>query len=397
LLNELLRGLAPYLASAPVILTIVALLILWAVTSAFHLHRATAKVRSAFDKATQRLGTDDNPLDFAGRYESVSAELSRDPVLGQEWRRFRQGLIIPITLGRPIVATTEPQRAFGLSSLLRKAGADPRYHAALSGLLVGAGLLVTFLGLAAALSAAGEVVAEGVDQAQRNAALRNLLGAASVKFITSLFGLALSIGYALFRKSRLKHTEQAMAEFFTAVQDRMPLRTPVALLAESNALLEKQYGDIQRIGTDFFVNLGSTLEREFGAGLEQHLGPLASAIDRLSSGLSSQNEDALQAILRQFLEKLEGAVGESMRGTAGTIEALGTRLDGLQAGLDAAAQRMGRAAEEMASGLGRGTQTALGGITEQMAGLVRTMKEAAEEAARDNRTAGDDMARHMAD
>ena len=102
-------------------------------------------------------------------------------------------------------------------------------------------------------------------------------------------------------------------------------------------------------------------------------------------------------MLQQFLDRLEGAVGESMRGTAATIDALGSRLDGLQAGLDAAAQRMGRAAEEMATGLGRGAEAALGSITEQMAGLVQQMRLASDEAARNNRTAGDDMARRMAD
>jgi hypothetical protein len=210
-----------------------------------------------------------------------------------------------------VVATTEPRRWFDLGTLLRTAGADLRYHAALPGLLVGAGLFVTFLGLAAALSAAGEVVAEGVDQATRNRALRDLLGSASVKFVTSLAGLGLSIAYALYRKRRLKAVEAAMSDFLSALQERLPLKTQAALQAEANAILTKQYADVQRIGSEFFVNLGSTLEREFDAGLQQHIKPLADAIEKLSSGLANQNEDALESMLKSFLEKLEGAVGGS--------------------------------------------------------------------------------------
>jgi hypothetical protein len=218
-----------------------------------------------------------------------------------------------------------------------------------------------------------------------------------VKFVTSLAGLGLSIWYALYRKGKLKAAEAGLSSLLAALQERLPLKTQAALQAEANAILAKQYADVQRISSDFFVNLGSTLEREFDSGLQQHIRPLADAIEKLSSGLANQNEDTLQAMLRAFLEKLEGAVGESMRGTAATLEALGSRLDGLQGAMDAAALRMGRAAEDMASGLGRGTEVALGGITEQMAALVRGLREAAEEAGRSNRVAGDDLARRMAE
>lgn len=397
MLTELLRALAPYLAWEPVIYSILAFLSIWAGYSAVQLRKATSGLCSAFAGARRALGDNPDPVAFTYSYESTSSTLAQDPLLGGSWCRFRQSLIVPSGAGQPVVSTTEPRRWFDLAALFRSAGADLRYHAALPGLLVGAGLFVTFLGLAAALSAAGEVVAEGVDQARRNAALRDLLGSASVKFVTSLAGLGLSIWYALYRKGRLQAAETEMSAFLAALQERLPLKTQAALQAEANVILAKQYADVQRIGSDFFVNLGSTLEREFDAGLQQHIKPLTEAIDRLSSGLANQNEDALQAMLRAFLEKLEGAVGESMRGTAATLEALGGRLDGLQGAMDAAAQRMGRAAEDMASRLGRGTEAALGGITEQMTALVRGLREAAEEAGRSNRVAGDDMARRMAE
>jgi uncharacterized phage infection (PIP) family protein YhgE len=296
-----------------------------------------------------------------------------------------------------VAATVDVRQWFDLSGLFRAAGVDPRYHAALPGLLVGAGLLFTFLGLAAALTSAGDVVAEGVDQARRNAALRDLLGAASVKFITSLVGLFLSIGYALYRKNQLVKTERAFGAFLSALEERLPFRSSASLQAEANALQEKQYAEVQRISTDFFVNLASTLERSFETGLQQHIGPLAAAIEKLSGGLKNQNEDAMNTMLETFLARLEGTVGDSMRGTAETLEKLGARLDGLQTGMDEAAQKMGRAAEEMAAGMGRGTQSAMAGISEQMNLLVDGLRQAAEEAGRNNRAAGDDLARQMTD
>lgn len=397
MLTNLLRGLAPIIRQDWAILLIVALLAAWTIGSGLSLARGAAKLRRDLRRATMRLRESTDATEFAKSYEAVSAELSNDRILGPPWRGFCQSLIVPSSSGRPVVATVDARQWFDLSGLFRSVGSDPRYHAALPGLLVGAGLLFTFLGLAAALTSAGDVVAEGVDQARRNAALRDLLGAASVKFITSLAGLFFSIVYALYRKDQLVRTERDFSVFLGNLDERLPFRSSAFLQAEANVLQEKQYTEVQRISTDFFVNLASTLERSFDNGLQQHIGPLAAAIEKLSGGLTNQNEAAMNSMLEKFLARLEGTVGDSMSGTAVTLEKLGARLDGLQNGMDEAAQKMGRAAEEMAAGMGRGTQSAMAGISEQMTLLVSSLRQAADEAGRSNRAAGDDLARQMSE
>ena len=179
---------------------------------------------------------------------------------------------------------------FDLSGLFRSIGSDPRYHAALPGLLVGAGLLFTFLGLAAALASAGEVVAEGVDQARRNAALRDLLGAASVKFITSLAGLCFSIFYALYRKRELALTERAFSTFLGALEERLPFRSSAMPCWPRQMRFKKTICRVQRISTDFFVNLASTLERSFRHGSCSSTHRSARRGDREAVGLTNQNE-----------------------------------------------------------------------------------------------------------
>ena len=397
MLTNLLRGLAPIIRQDWVILLIVVLLAIWTIWSGLSLAGAAARLRRDLRLATRRLEQSASATEFATSYETVSAEFSADKVLGSPWRGFCQTLIVPSDIGRPVASTVDARQWFDLSGLFRSVGSDPRYHAALPGLLVGAGLLFTFLGLAAALASAGEVVAEGVDQVHRNAALRDLLGAASVKFITSLAGLLLSILYALYRKRQLVLTERTFSRFLGALEERLPFRSSAFLQAEANMLQEKQYAEVQRISTDFFVNLASTLERSFDTGLQQHIGPLAAAIEKLSGGLTNQNEDAMNTMLEKFLSRLEGTVGDSMSGTAATLEKLGARLDGLQSGMDEAAQKMSRAAQEMATGMGRGTQSAMAGITEQMNLLVSSLRQASEEAGRTNRAAGDDLARQMSE
>ena len=389
MLNSALHALAPIIRTDIFILGVAGLLVVWAGWSGWSLRRQTGRVRSAFADATRNLGAAADPIAFASDYEAASAALGRNPLLGGAWRGFSHTLIIPSGANRPIFATADATGWFDLGGIYRRAGSDLRYHAALPGLLVGAGLLFTFLGLAVGLSAASDVVAEGVDQLRRNAALRDLLGAASVKFVTSLVGLFLSITYALFRKSQLRVAERAQATLLDALGERLPLRLPASLQADANALAERQYAEIQRIGTDFFVNLGATLEQKFGEGLEQHIGPLAEAIRTLTERLANQNEGAMERMLEGFVQQLKGETGKSMTGTAEKISALADQLGGLEGGMKMAAQSMSDAAAMVAQNLADGTRNALGDVTEQVTGLVAELRQAAREAAQNSQAAGD--------
>lgn len=363
-----------------VILVLVGTLLLWALRSLAPLVRATARVRSALAAAQRRLGADPDPVAFADAHAEAFTAMQSDKLLGPSWQVFEHGLIVPDDRpGQIIQSTTEIGRSFDATILLRRAGVDPRYQAAVPGLLVGAGLLVTFLGLAAALSKAGMVVAEGVDQTQRNAALRDLLGAASVKFITSVTGLFLSICYAVLHKRCLRSVERALASFAAAVQQRMPHVTPARLQAEANRQIERQQRTIEQISTDLIVNLGSAMERAFGAGLEQHIGPLSRAVEQLATRMGADNENAMQQMLQRFLERLEGAVGDSMKGTATTIAALGDKLSVLQGALDEAARKMTQAATDMGKGLGEGADKALAGVSTTVAEIVTMLRALAEE------------------
>ena len=226
-LTTALRTIAPYVGKDPTIILVVVGLIVWTAWSGARLLHASRRLLQRLDHGIRLLATSSNPEDFGLNYEKVSLELERDTLLGTPWRGYRNTLIIPRVAGTPIIATVEPRTWFDLAALFRDAKADLRYHAALPGLLVGAGLLYTFLGLAAALSLAGDVVQSGDDHA-RNAALHDLLGAASAKFITSLFGLLLSIIYALFRKWRLRVVELRFDVFLTTLRHLLPLKTTAA-------------------------------------------------------------------------------------------------------------------------------------------------------------------------
>jgi hypothetical protein len=236
---DFMAAIAPAVASIWTIGLVMIALLVWACRSAYQLLMQSDILLNELDRATGHLKNTRTASAFAARYETLARDLSENPVLGAVWREYQRSLFV--THDGLVRATERCDLWFDLGLFRCKAvDIDLRYHAALPGLLVGAGLLFTFFGLAVGLHGAGDLAADNVTQAERNAALHQLLGAASFKFWTSVAGLALSIGYALFRKQRLHKVETALDAFRAALDERIPPISPIQLLVETNDLLRTQ-------------------------------------------------------------------------------------------------------------------------------------------------------------
>ena len=149
-------SLAQSLANPSTIFVVVGLLVVWSGWSSAQLRSRTESLISTLGAARAIV---EKP-EFLTNLEAAAGQLAALPLLASAWSVYYDTLIIPgdNTASRPVRSTLRPDRVFDLG-LLRAVGLKSRYHAAMPGMLVGAGLLFTFLGLAVALSAAGGVVA----------------------------------------------------------------------------------------------------------------------------------------------------------------------------------------------------------------------------------------------
>jgi ABC-type transporter Mla subunit MlaD len=381
---DIMTTVAPIVASPWTIGLIIIVLSVWAGVSGYRFWSGTSLLCAALRRATDQVENAETALSFAARYEPIAQELSQDRVLGTRWRAYRQSLLV--TEQNSVRATTPSETWFDISLLRTKSIAlDPRYHAALPGLLVGAGLLFTFIGLAVALGSAGGIVAENVTQPERNAALHQLLAAASLKFWTSVAGLFLSIGYALLRKRCLRQVESALEGFQVALDERIPLITPVQLQAETNTALHAQAAALREFTGSFPTSIANALDRSLDAQLGHHTGAQTAAIGRMEKSLTAamlqtgrslagQNESAMQSMLSAFLERLHGGAADRMDTMAGKLVGLSTGLEAIQTGMHSAATRMADAAEAMTRRMDEGTKTAMIGVTDQISTLVDTLQ-----------------------
>lgn len=269
-------------------------------------------------------------------------KLRKDPLLGPSWLAFAETVVVPRDGAAQPRATIRPEQLFQVG-LLDRAGANLRYHAALPGLLVGSGLLVTFLGLSVALgNAAGIVAAKATDV--RNASLQGLLDATSLKFWTSLVGLACSIVYALWPSHRLKSVERDVDQFCTFLEECFPLATPALLQAEANRHLEDQRKLTETLANDLASSLGPALDKALDARLGDHIGPLREAIEKLAARETESLGGTLQQLVEKFVAQLERAGTDRLAGIARQLSEAAQGLSALRQSLDKAASGLGSAA-----------------------------------------------------
>jgi ABC-type transporter Mla subunit MlaD len=368
------KFLAPIVATDATIFAIVGLLIVWAGLSAIRLYWRTESLISNLRRGRALVETATDPRAFAASFEAAARQLAELGPLATAWSAFRDTLIVPAveTPFHPVRSTVRPDLVFDLG-LLRAAGLRPRYHAGMPGMLVGAGLLFTFLGLSVALAVASGIVAGGTP-AQSRDGLHQLLDAASFKFVTSLAGLALSIAYTGFRNFRIRSVEQALDGFTAALDRQMPLATPAFLQHEANEELRNQSAVLQTFSTDLAVSIGEKLDSAFDQRLGEHIGPLTEAIQALASRTTADNQDAVRQMMQAIIDQLSGGTRDHLAGVAENLAVLGTRLEALQTGLGEASVRMAQSAEAMAARMGEGAEAALSRITDQMGGLMETLR-----------------------
>lgn len=385
---------APVISNKATVYGVVGALTAWAAISLVSLWLKTRKLTRSLEHARILLAQASGPREFSAQYEAINPELERDAVLGGRWREFRESLLIPSDSHQLIRTTTRPSYWFNLDLVRTRAiRLDLRYHAAMPNLLVGAGLLFTFLGLTIALSSASGVVSG--EASARSEALRLLLGAASFKFLTSLAGLLLSIVYALLRKSRLRRVEASLDGFVADLETRTPLLTPVALQQQQLALMEQQSTHLETFSNDLAVALGSAFDQSFNDRLAEHIGPLTDAMQLLSNSMSTRNDETMQSMLENFLRRLDGGTTDHMGDVVKTLANLGTKLEHLESSLGNAAVRMAESADTMAERMGEGAEAALARITDQMGGLAESLRGLAEQTRGAGAEAGDAMAERI--
>ncbi|MCV6639501.1 anti-phage ZorAB system protein ZorA [Candidatus Albibeggiatoa sp. nov. NOAA] len=313
------------------------------------------------------------PDEFVDHYEEFNEYISQYPLFSHQWATFRQTLILPNSDDEyAIYYTNRPNIYFNQTTLVSPQ-LNLNLYQAVPNILVGIGLFFTFIGLIAALWFASEgVAAENVEEAK--AALSELLHAATFKFITSVAGLMASIVFSWREKAHLHQLSEKLHALCLSLEQRLYFTTLEQLTKRQVDESKRQTEQLSRFNSELAVSIAHALEDEFTEKLLEAIQPLAGTIEALESKLTNMNQDALQSMVEQFSQSLQGAAGQEMQQMATTLQSLEGILGSLGDQLNHSSSEFTQQMQDASSVLQQGFSEGASELVQQLSQSIQCIQ-----------------------
>lgn len=259
---------------------------------------------------------------------------------------------------------------------------------ALPGVFVTVGLLLTFLGLIAALQQTDVILSGGAPQE----ALGTLLTVASAKFIMSLTGLACSIVFGFILRGRIVAMDRALHRLCAAVEGRLGFVSAEELAGEQLKTMRDQAEQTRALITKKVAEMNEPLRDAISEGIASAMQPVVQQIGSAGSeGVGAMVND----LSTRFTEDVAGALGsvsDRLSAAGTTLETLVGRMDQssnqMGGAMEAAISRLASSVDDMRDNAGAAAQQTSAKLTESAEALFAGMRDALEQIKTNTETNG---------
>ena len=279
------------------------------------------------------------------------------------WREFNETALPPASDSGVLRNTVRPVVFFNREDLGLEAGMWRQVPA----LFVSIGLLLTFLGLVAALEQTGEVLrADVTDTSATVRGLTTLLNVASAKFIMSLTGLACSIVFTVVLRFSTKRKDEALHTLCADIERGCDFMSEQGVLRELLVQAKEQTVQLQAFSTELVAQIAQPLKEDLPNAIRESIGQaMQPVIDNISRGTNQGIESLVGSVSGQLLEGVEGSVSEMKV----LMETVCTRLDEAAGRLDRSSETMSGNVDEAVGSLVARVERLSSGIDDSTARL----------------------------
>jgi hypothetical protein len=234
-------------------------------------------------------------------------------------------------------------------------------------ILIGAGLMFTFIFLALALADAGMAM-DSKDIAVRNDSMKSLIANAGGKFISSIIGLFCSLAWNLGAKEKIDKLQSAVMELHSALKQIAPDSAAQAIVRRQHSIFKEmlaesreQVGQLKRFETDIALAIAKAISGELQPSFKLLSAELVEAIQNLTNRIGNMNEDALQTMIAQFIEEFRGTSSDEMKEFKNVLTQLAENLKNVGAkfgeDVSGAGATFGSAAERLENAIVKTQET----------------------------------------
>ena len=320
LLNALFNAVADFPYTMAIFLTILVVVFLWGWLRTSSLTQSPKKM---FKNARKIIAdaAKDTP-EFFENFDEIDRKIRKDKNMRPLWREFSESTFHDAE-NRQICLSVRPSHYFHQNAVLSCKG-NVQQTQAFPNYLIGLGLFFTFLGLAAAL----HVAQSGLKAGDENA-LQELLAVASIKFVSSLTAVLLSLALSFIQRGYFHRFRNAIGEFCAFIEERTEFVPAEKIATDTLGELKKQTGFQHDMAMNIADNLSAILAKSLPDSVSAALKPLADEIRALASKFQGGNQDAIKSVLEEFLAQLRKSSVNDMDALVSTVRSLKDALESL--------------------------------------------------------------------
>jgi len=337
------------LAIVAAALVLLAVLIVWGAVAWLRIRSLRRLVRSTRTRPALR-----------ENFARIDAALSAS-IFGASWAEYRACLKQEET---SILYLRHPDEYFGLHAI-GNTSFPARFFAAAHGYFIGIGLLLTFIGLVAALKfAAGGVASPDIEIAKQ--ALNALLSAASFKFMTSIAGLGCSLVLSVAARTMTYAIENAAHGLAHDLETAMVPVFAESLAYDQLAVTRQQLARLDRLDSGFAAEIATAMAPPLAAGLDAAIAPVIESIAGLPAPLVAAMAEVRNEIRRtdQTLSRTLQEFSKEMRSSAGSeIKQLAAKLAEIGGAIGQTQQHIGNSGQAFAEQTGLAASQLLNAAT----------------------------------
>lgn len=265
--------------------------------------------------------------------------------VGNLWTEFDETLVA--SPDDNLLWNTVDADYFFNTHTLARGVTESRLIAAVPGFLTAFGVIGTFVGLQ--LGLAGIDFTRGLENS--TAQIQNIISGASVAFMTSVWGISLSVWFNFCEKLVEQRLRKNIANLQERIDNLYPRIRPEQMLVKiedhgresRNAMqgLAEKIGDKMQEAT---LQMADRIQEGVASGLQQVLGPAIEQLVSASSDLSSRQAQSSEQVLGSLVEKFAGQMGDYANQQRGVMaqasQDVKEATTSLQSGMNAFLEKM---------------------------------------------------------
>ena len=267
--------------------------------------------------------------------QQLKEKFDHNSELAEAWQEFEDSLITRNHHENQIVYKTDEASLFFSEERLLEQYLNLRFWNNVPALLVGLGILGTFVGLVWGLRSFSGI--EDFTSAEMEKAIKELLPGVSTAFVTSVWGMFASLLFNGLEKGCIGRVSRAIAHLQRALDRLFTLTTQEEISFRQEDELTQQTQALKSFSTDLANNIkGAMAEgrqqilsalyntpKAFSSAMAEQLAPSFNTLNTTVEELRKQKEEssiaAIQQLVDEFQKSLSGAVEAQMETLAETI------------------------------------------------------------------------------